>query len=195
MIGASENRILWNSTEVVFGISVDPFQDSFAGLGEALKSIEFILQNNPKKLYIQTRSPLVLLATPLLRSTANVEIRMALETVEDEVARRLLPSLPRPSERLTAFETLTDAGFATALQVSPVIPKQQSGERVSALVSRLNEIRARKIIRPIESLLTNRPEVHLRLLAKSQQLLLVQADRILAHELSNFEERAAKARA
>jgi len=195
MIGASENRILWDATEVVFGISVDPFQDGLPALGEALKSIEYILTNRPKKLLIQTRSPLILLATPLIRSAKTVEVRLALETVDDEVARRFLPHLPRPSERLIAAEALGSLGLSKVLQVSPIIPKHLGSERVESFVRRLNKLPQRKSIRPVESLLTDRVETPLQLLSRSQHLLLVQAERILAHELAKFGEEPTRARA
>ena len=114
----------WQSAICIVGYNSDPFAAGENRFDIGLKLLELIAPNRPALLCIQTRSPLITLATPLLRGMQDsVAISVAFETERDSIARRSTPELPRPSERLTLLKTLDSLGFYTVTQLKPLSPK------------------------------------------------------------------------
>ena len=105
---------------VVFGHKQDPFNNPKSSLATTLKTLEAIVALKPKKLLIQTRSPHIILALPLLRAmNDSVGVTIALETDSDDDNLLLGLDLPRPSERLKTARLLKNINIPVRIQYAP----------------------------------------------------------------------------
>lgn len=109
-----------DSWTIILGAKSDPFIPFQGKFDSALRVIETMAALRPSMLFIQTRSPLIVLALPVLKSLGNaVCVTVALETVDETEAVRLTPSLPRPNERIKTARTLKNFGIRTLIQLAP----------------------------------------------------------------------------
>lgn len=111
---------------VILGSNSDPFVPFQGKFDWTLKIIERIAAARPARFILQTTSPLVLLAAPLLvalRERACVTI--AFGALSDSLAHSITPGTPRPSERLQACRALQAAGVLVAAQLAPIAQEDE----------------------------------------------------------------------
>jgi DNA repair photolyase len=100
--------------------------------------------------HVITKSTLVLRDVELLqrvarRSTAAVSLTIT--TADDELARRLEPGAPPPSERFEALRVLSAAGIETRIALMPVLPFLEDTEAsLCAIVERAKQCGVRAIV-------------------------------------------------
>jgi len=112
----------WENTHLVVGAETDPMYPFNGRFDVMVKCLEEIAACPPAHLTIQTRSPLLVLALPLLKALGDkLTVVFAFEALNDQINQRFTPSLPRPSERMTAARTLNRFGIDVHLQVSPIV--------------------------------------------------------------------------
>jgi DNA repair photolyase len=93
--------------------------------------------------HVITKSTLVLRDVALLqkiarRSTAAVSLTVT--TADDDLARRIEPGAPPPSERFRALRELANAGIEARVALMPVLPfLEDSWDNVRAIVERASE--------------------------------------------------------
>lgn len=108
---------------IYFGTTTDPFHPFENKFDASMKFLELFKRYTPGHLNIQTRSPLIVIAMPVIRQLeARCTVTLGVETDIDESARCYTPHLPRPSERLKAATALRRFGVEVTLQVAPVLP-------------------------------------------------------------------------
>jgi DNA repair photolyase len=99
--------------------------------------------------HVITKSTLVLRDVGLLQrisrhSTAAVSL--SITTIDDELAHRIEPCAPPPSERFLALRALADAGIEARVAFMPVLPfLEDSSDNVRAIVERAKECGVRAI--------------------------------------------------
>lgn len=108
---------------IYFGVTTDPFHPFQGKFDATMKFLDLFKRYMPGLLVVQTRSPLVVIAMPVLQKLgAHAAVTMAVETNSQEHAQRYTPHLPRVEERLKAARALQKFGLEVTLQVSPVLP-------------------------------------------------------------------------
>ncbi len=129
-------------TSVIIGANKDPFIPFERKLDSTLRFIELLLSLPCTTIELQTRSPLVILAIPLLRPlTKQVVVTVALETLDIRRHLAAYPSLPRPNERLEAACTLRGLGVWTCIQASPPAGEQEISSYGRRISTAADEIR------------------------------------------------------
>ena len=111
------------SSAIYFGVSTDPFLPFQGKFDSTMKFLNLFEKYTPGVLIVQTRSPLVVLAMPVLKKLGiHAAVTMGIETPLETAAQRYTPHLPRAEERLKAAAALRRFGIEVTLQVSPVLP-------------------------------------------------------------------------
>ncbi len=123
--GSARGERLTNLS-IILGFHSDPFDAAFHRLSLALETIEAIVSAQPASLVIQTRSPLILLASPLLRSKqTKITVVLPLETPSEKSRRQFTPWLPSIPERIEAGMALLEIGVKVKVPVAPLLPFTQ----------------------------------------------------------------------
>ena len=108
---------------ICLGIMSDPFLPFEGKFHASLKFLELFTKYKPGLLIVQTRSPLIVLAMPVLKKMGkNVSVTMALETHDAKVANRYTPGLPSIEERVKTINALRNFGIEVNIQVAPLLP-------------------------------------------------------------------------
>lgn len=108
---------------IFFGVNSDPFFPFEGKFDSSMKLLKLFEKYVPGKLYIQTRSPLVVIGMPVLRKLgANVGVAFGVETCCEDSARRYTPFLPKIEERLKAMNALRSFGIEVTAQATPLLP-------------------------------------------------------------------------
>lgn len=130
-----------SSTVVVLGMTSDPLHPFDGKFDVTLKLLEMIAARRPQYLVVQTRSPLIVLALPILKALGDrVSVTIALEAARDADNERLTPDQPRPSERIKAARALKRLGIETVVQVAPVIAADNTKRRIREFAAVIDEI-------------------------------------------------------
>jgi hypothetical protein len=109
--------------EIVFGVAHDPFEGQGGHFAHALSLLEVFRTFRPRRLVIQTRSPLVVIAMPALKALGeNVRVVVGIETCVEDSVMRFTPGLARCQERFKTVRALERFGIPAAVQVTPVMP-------------------------------------------------------------------------
>lgn len=96
----------------------NPFEVKFKNTRKTLE----ILANSDVKLFILTKSKLVLRDVDLFKTMPNLTVGMSFSTLEDELRKVFEPRASGISERLEALRVLKQEGVRTLLFVSPIFP-------------------------------------------------------------------------
>lgn len=122
LMSLSKQGVL-RTARIYFGTTTDPFYPFEGKFDSSMRFLELFNRYTPGMLYLQTRSPLLVIAMPVLRKLGkHVAVTIGIETPSNEVVRRYTPGLPRIEERLKAASALRRFGVEVTLQVSPVLP-------------------------------------------------------------------------
>jgi len=118
----SRQGVLASST-IYFGTTTDPFFPFEGKFDASMKFLQLFERYTPGLLVIQTRSPLLVIAMPVLKKLGNrAAVTIAIETPLDEMVKRYTPGFTRVEERLRAATALRRFGVEVSMQVSPVLP-------------------------------------------------------------------------
>ncbi len=100
--------------------------------------------------HVVTKSMLVLRDIAALQKIARrsvAAVSLTITTVDDDLARRIEPGAPPPSERFRALRELAGAGIETRVALMPVLPfLEDSWENVRAIVERAADAGAQAIV-------------------------------------------------
>ncbi len=118
----SEQGVL-NKATIFFGSYTDPFFPFEGKFDASMRFLEIFQRYTPGHLVVQTRSPLLVIALPVLKRLGkHVSVTLGIETNKEESVLRYTPGLPRIEERLKMATALRRFGIEVNLQVSPVLP-------------------------------------------------------------------------
>jgi hypothetical protein len=136
--------------EIVFGTTTDPFFPFEGKFDASIRFLELFQRYQPGLLTIQTRSPLIVIAMPVLKKLGSrVSVTLGIETPLEESVQRYTPGLPRIEERLKTATALRRFGVQVALQVAPVLPygdwRSDAGEFADTLVKHADYV----VIQPL----------------------------------------------
>jgi DNA repair photolyase len=112
-----------SSTVVYFGTTADPFLSLHKKFDVTLSCLDLLEQYRPGFVVIQTRSPMVITALPMLKSLQDRSVVVVpIESHLESSIARYTPGQPRVAERLVAVDGLRKQGVKVDLSVSPVLP-------------------------------------------------------------------------
>lgn len=140
----SQQGILRRSS-IYFGTTTDPFFPFEGKFDASIKFLELFQKYTPGMLYVQTRSPLIVIALPVFKKLGkHCAITIGLETCIEKNVERYTPGLPRIEERLKTVEALRRFGIEVNLQVNPLLPygdwRQDAGAFAELLVKHADHI-------------------------------------------------------
>ncbi|HKD69225.1 MAG TPA: radical SAM protein [Candidatus Binataceae bacterium] len=110
-------------TEIFMSSATDPYQGMERRMQLSRAALALLAKHRPRRLLLQTRSPMVERDVDLLRRLGrNVIVSLTLETDDDQVRRRLTPTSPSIARRVTVARRMRDAGVFVQLAISPMMP-------------------------------------------------------------------------
>jgi len=110
---------------VLMSSATDPYQPIEAKL-KLTRSLLPILEQRGAHLAVLTRSPLVTRDIDLFKTFEHFNVTMSITTDSDEIRKRFEPQCASIDRRFEALRQLTDAGFRTRINVSPLLPLQDA---------------------------------------------------------------------
>lgn len=111
------------STVFYFGTTSDPFMSFQKKFDTTMTCLELLEQYKPGFVVVQTRSPMIISALPLLKMMGEkVVVGIPVETTSESMVQRYMPGQPKISERLVSANGLRRQGIPVNLIVSPVLP-------------------------------------------------------------------------
>jgi len=131
-----------------FGSMNDPYMPVEKEYRLTRKSLE-IISANEFPVHILTKSDLVLRDIDLLVEISNVyaAVSFTITTADDELAQKLEPGAPLPSQRFQAMGKLAKAGVLTGVTMMPILPfLEDSEENLLKIISFSKENGATYII-------------------------------------------------
>jgi hypothetical protein len=118
----STQGVLRQST-IYFGTTTDPFFPFEGKFDASIKFLEIFRRYTPGLLVVQTRSPLLVIAMPVLAKLGqHAAVTLGVESNLEESIRRYTPGLPRIEDRLKTATALRRFGVEVSLHVNPVLP-------------------------------------------------------------------------
>lgn len=114
----------WAGEHVAIGTATDPYQP-IEGRYRLTRAILIELARARTDAHVITRSPLVVRDRDVLADlarAAGVVVCISLPTLDEDLARKLEPTVAPPSRRLRAIRMLADAGIRVGVAVAPIVP-------------------------------------------------------------------------
>jgi DNA repair photolyase len=103
--------------------ATDPYQGIERRAGLTRRAIEAFVRRPPRRLVIQTRSPLIERDLDVIGRLGERAIAsITLETDDDSVRRAITPTSPAVVRRLTTMRRLRAAGIFTQMAIAPMLP-------------------------------------------------------------------------
>lgn len=103
--------------------ATDPYQGCERRLRITRRALEAFERRPPRRLLIQTRSPLIERDTDLIAQLGDRAIAsITLETDDDGVRRAITPTSPAVARRMTTMRRLRAAGIFTQMAIAPMLP-------------------------------------------------------------------------
>jgi len=103
--------------------ATDPYQGWERRLGLTRRVLEVIARNPPRRIVVQTRSPLVERDLDLIRALGpRAIVSITLETDNDAVRGALTPTSPSVGRRIMTMRRLRAAGIFTQMAIAPMMP-------------------------------------------------------------------------
>ncbi len=103
--------------------ATDPYQGHERRMGITRRAIEAFVRRPPRRLVIQTRSPLIERDIDVIGRLGDRAIAsITLETDDDAVRRAITPTSPAVARRLTTMRRLRAAGIYTQMAIAPMLP-------------------------------------------------------------------------
>jgi hypothetical protein len=138
-------------TTIYFGVSADPFHPFESRFDASMKFLSLLERYCPGQIVLQTRSPLLVVAMPLLRKLASkLIVTIPVETSSPESVAKYTPHLPKLSERLRVASVLRRFGIKVHMQVAPLLPygdlKKDAADFASMLIGHADYISVRALV-------------------------------------------------
>lgn len=125
---------------VLVGYTSDPFSPFDTRFHTALSWLEKLATLNAPVI-IQTQSPLIVLALPVLQALSkNLTVAFGLQAFRNSLSRRLFPQQSLPEERIKACRALFRFGINTNTQVTPLIEGKNYYNEIQEYAATLDEI-------------------------------------------------------
>ena len=103
--------------------ATDPYQGVERRMGITRRALEAFVRRPPRRLVIQTRSPLIERDIDVIGRLGDRAIAsITLETDDDAVRRAITPTSPAVARRLTTMRRLRAAGIYTQMTIAPMLP-------------------------------------------------------------------------
>jgi DNA repair photolyase len=119
---------------VFMSSATDPYQGVERRYRLTRGALELFAQRSPRRILLQTRSPMIERDIDLLRRLGSrLTASLTLETDDEQVRRALTPTSPSVARRLAAARRLRDAGIFVQLAISPMLPNHP--ERLAELAN------------------------------------------------------------
>jgi DNA repair photolyase len=110
-------------TAIFMSSATDPHQGWERRLGLTRRALEVLVRYPPRRLLIQTRSPIVERDIDLIGALGDRAIvSITLETDDDRVRRAITPTSPSVGRRITTMRSLRAAGIFTQMAIAPMMP-------------------------------------------------------------------------
>lgn len=119
----------WKGEHVAIGTATDPYQP-VEGRYRLTRGIVQELARARTEAHLITRSPLVVRDIDVLQDlarAAGVSVCVSLPTLDEELARKIEPTVAPPRQRLRAVRMLADAGIRVGVAVAPILPDLTDG--------------------------------------------------------------------
>lgn len=124
---------------IAVGTATDAYQPAERRYGRTRAVWQVFAAERSWKLFVTTKSDLILRDVELLKAvaTANVlHIYITITTLDERLARTLEPRAPRPALRLEAIERMAAAGLSVGAFPNPILPYlTDSEENLDAVAS------------------------------------------------------------
>lgn len=120
----------WKGEHVAIGTATDPYQP-LEGRYKVTRGILAELARARTDAHLITRSPLVVRDIDVLQElarAAGASVCVSLPTLDEDLARRIEPTVAPPRQRLRAVRMLADAGIRVGVAVAPILPHLTDGE-------------------------------------------------------------------
>ncbi|GEM_PF-2373652 len=119
-----QNGKLADST-IFMSSATDPYQGMERRMKLTRAALALFADYPPRRLLLQTRSPMVERDIDLLvRLGSHVIVSLTLETDDETVRRRLTPTSPSVARRIATAKRLRQAGIFVQLAISPMLPNR-----------------------------------------------------------------------
>jgi DNA repair photolyase len=136
----------------IFGVDADPFHPFEARFDMSMKFLNLFEKYSAGQLVIQTRSPLLVIAMPVLRQLKDrLLVTIPIETSSPEAVAKYTPHLPKLSERLRVASVLRRFGIPIHMQVAPMLPYGDMKKDAAAFASMLTTNADYISVKPIYS--------------------------------------------
>ena len=99
----------------------DPYQPLENKYKLTRRCLEILAKHN-WSVTIQTRSPLVLRDTDIIKQAHDFEVGFSITTANDKIRQLFEPNAPTINERIKALEELNQAGIRTFAMIAPMLP-------------------------------------------------------------------------
>lgn len=110
-------------TTIFMSSATDPYQGMERRMRLSRAALALMVEHRPRRLLLQTRSPMVERDLDLLKRLGrNVIVSLTLETDDDQVRRQLTPTSPSVARRVAAAKRLRGAGVFVQLAIAPMMP-------------------------------------------------------------------------
>ena len=121
-------------TTIFMSSATDPYQGIERRLRLSRGAIEAFIHFTPRRILLQTRSPMVERDIDVLeRLGSRVIVSITVETNDDAVRRALTPTSPSIARRLLTARRLRESGIFVQLAIAPMMPNHP--ERFAALAA------------------------------------------------------------
>ena len=107
---------------VALGTATDPYQPAERRYNLTRLMLEEFAKQKTHRLWITTKSDLVKRDIDILKEIADVHVNVTITTMDAKLARLTEPFAPRPELRMDAVRALREAGIATGVSLSPILP-------------------------------------------------------------------------
>jgi len=122
-LGALERSDDLARAAIFMASATDPYQGLERRLRITRRALEVMIRKPPRRLLLQTRSPIVERDIDLIqRLGEHVVVSLTIETDDDRVRRALTPTSPSVARRLRTARRLRAAGIRVQLAISPMMP-------------------------------------------------------------------------
>jgi hypothetical protein len=131
-----------------FGVGTDPFHPFDQKFDASMKLLELLAKYRPGMVFIQTRSPLIVIAMPqLAKLGGHCAVNVPIETTDERMRRLYTPNLPKVEERISMITALRRFGIEVNIQAGPLLPYGDWRTDASAMANELIKVGSR--IQPI----------------------------------------------
>jgi DNA repair photolyase len=112
-------------TAIFLSSATDPYQGWERRLGLTRRTSEVLARYPPRRLLIQTRSPMVERDIDVIGALGwRAVVSITLETDDDCVRRAITPTSPSVGRRIATMQRLRAAGIFTQIAIAPMMPNE-----------------------------------------------------------------------